>query len=191
MCDRNTSIGAKGLWERGSEPIKRFGRYSRFWEGRELVEEDKNGGRSKSTRTEISIAAVAEFVKIDCRIASRMIAESLNTPKTLVLRIPKEYLWREFVYTFCSTLLDTWAKGRSSHILPRHYRDGRCGQIIFLTKLLWEMRLGVSPMTPKFGETSPQPKQLKFQKSCIKTMLIIFSILKAQCTMNSYRREKQ
>jgi hypothetical protein len=27
------------------------------------------------------------------------------------------------VCTFCSTLLDNWAKGRSSHILPRHYRD--------------------------------------------------------------------
>jgi hypothetical protein len=35
------------------------------------------------------------------------------------------------VCTFCSTLLDTWAKERSSHILPRHYRDGRWRQIIF------------------------------------------------------------
>ena len=49
------------------------------------------------------------------------------------------------VCTFCSTLLDTWAKGRSSHILPRHYRDSRCGQI-FLNKI---MRPGVLPMTPK------------------------------------------
>jgi hypothetical protein len=30
------------------------------------------------------------------------------------------------VRTFCSTLLDTRAKGRSSHIFPRHYCDGRC-----------------------------------------------------------------
>ena len=27
--------------------------------------------------------------------------------------------------TFCCTLLDTWAKWRPSHILPRHYRNGR------------------------------------------------------------------
>jgi len=51
------------------------------------------------------------------------------------------------VCTFCSTLLDIWAKGRSSHILPRHYRD--CGANFFKTKLLWEMRPGVLPMTPK------------------------------------------
>jgi hypothetical protein len=52
------------------------------------------------------------------------------------------------VCTFCSTLLDTSAKGRSSHILPRYYRDGRSRQF-FLTKLLREMRPGVLPMTPK------------------------------------------
>ena len=37
--DRNTSIGAKGLWECGSEPFKSFFMlYSRFRDGRELVE---------------------------------------------------------------------------------------------------------------------------------------------------------
>jgi hypothetical protein len=32
------------------------------------------------------------------------------------------------VCMFCSTLLDTWAKGRLSHILSRHYCDGWCRQ---------------------------------------------------------------
>jgi hypothetical protein len=60
------------------------------------------------------------------------------------------------------------------------------------------MKPGVLPMTPQqsvssewVGETYPQPKTLKFQTSCIKTMLIIFSTLKAQCTKNLYQREKQ
>ena len=53
------------------------------------------------------------------------------------------------VCTFCSTLLDTWAKGRSSDSLSRHYRDGRCRQICFLTKLLRKMRPSVLPMTPR------------------------------------------
>ena len=35
-----------------------------------------------------------------------------------------------------------------SHILSRHYRDGRRRQN-FLTILSWEMRPGVLPMTPK------------------------------------------
>jgi hypothetical protein len=33
--------------------------YSRFREGRELVEDDEGGGRPKSTRTEVNIAAAA------------------------------------------------------------------------------------------------------------------------------------
>ena len=72
ICDRNTSIGAKGLWECGSEPIKVFRWYSRFRDRRELVEDDKRGGRPKSTRTEITevnIAAVADLVKNGRRIA--------------------------------------------------------------------------------------------------------------------------
>jgi exoribonuclease II len=52
-------------------------------------------GRPKSTRTEVDIAAVADLVKNDRRIASRMIAESLNITKTLGLRILKEDLGRE------------------------------------------------------------------------------------------------
>ena len=51
----------------------------------------------------------------------------------------------KIVCMFRSTLLDTWAKGRSSHILPKHYRNARSRQI-FLNKI---MRPGVLPMTPK------------------------------------------
>ena len=64
---------------------KVFRWYSRFRDGRELVD-DERGGRPKSTRTEVNIAAVADLVKNDRPIASRMIAESLNIPKTAVLR---------------------------------------------------------------------------------------------------------
>ena len=65
--------------------------YSRFRDGRELVD-DERGDRPKSTRTEVNIAAVADLVRNDRRFASRMIAESLNIPKTVVLRILKEDL---------------------------------------------------------------------------------------------------
>jgi hypothetical protein len=73
----------------GNEALNRsnvFRWYSRFREGKELVEDEERGDRPKSTRT------VAYLVKNDHRIASRMIAESLNIPKTVVLRILKEDL---------------------------------------------------------------------------------------------------
>jgi hypothetical protein len=69
--------------------------YSRCGDGRELVvEDDERDDHPKSTRTEVNIAAVANLVKNDRRIPSRMIAESLNIPKTVLLRILKENLGR-------------------------------------------------------------------------------------------------
>ena len=55
-----------------------------------MVEDYERGGRPKSNRTVVNIAAVADLVKNNRRIASRMIAESLNIPKTVVIRILKE-----------------------------------------------------------------------------------------------------
>jgi hypothetical protein len=65
--------------------------YSQFQDGRELVD-DERGGRPKSTQTEVNIAAVADLVKNVRRITSRMTAESLNIPKTVVLQILKQDL---------------------------------------------------------------------------------------------------
>jgi hypothetical protein len=79
----------------GNEAVNRsklFSRYSRFRDGRDLVADDERGGHPKSTLTEVTIGAVAEPVKNDRRIALRMAAESLNTPKNVVLRILKEDL---------------------------------------------------------------------------------------------------
>jgi hypothetical protein len=79
----------------GNEALKRSNLlrwYSRLRDGRQLVEDDERGDRPKSIRTEVNTATVADLVKNDRRIASRMIAESFNTPKTVVLRILKEDL---------------------------------------------------------------------------------------------------
>jgi hypothetical protein len=77
----------------GNEDVNRsnvFRWYSRFRDRRELVKDYKRSDRPKSTRTEVNISAVADLFKNDRRIASRMIAESLNIPKSVVLRILKE-----------------------------------------------------------------------------------------------------
>ena len=53
----------------GNEAVYRskvFRWYSRFLDGRDLVEDDERGGRPKSTRTEVNITAVADLVKNDC-----------------------------------------------------------------------------------------------------------------------------
>jgi len=50
----------------GNEVLNRpkvFRWYSRFQDGRGLVENDERSGRPKSTRTEVNISAVADLVK--------------------------------------------------------------------------------------------------------------------------------
>jgi hypothetical protein len=64
--------------------------YSRFRDGKELVD-DERGGRPKSIRTEVNIAAVTVgLVKNDPRTSSILIEESLNIHKTVFLWILKE-----------------------------------------------------------------------------------------------------
>jgi len=125
-----------------------FSWYFRFRDEKELVEDDERGGRPKSTRNEVNIDAVADLVKHDRQIASRMI-ESLNIPKTSSSDSERGFGKEKVVCQFCSTLLDTRAKGRSSHILARHIAMADAEKKKFLTKLLREVRPGVLPMTPK------------------------------------------
>ena len=82
----------------GNEALNRlnvFRWYSQFRDGRELLENDERCGRPESTRSEVNIAAVVDLVKNYRQIASRMIAESLNIPKTVVLRIRNRIWERE------------------------------------------------------------------------------------------------
>jgi len=107
------------------------------------------GGRQKSTRTEVNTAAVADLVNNDRRIASRMIAESLNIPKTVVRRILKEDLGKIML---CAHYVP-----RSLTLEQREDRVTSCQDItamadadsFVVTKLLREMRPGVLPTTPK------------------------------------------
>jgi len=46
----------------GNEDLNRW--YSRFRDRRELEEDDERGGRPKSTRTVVNMAAVADLVKM-------------------------------------------------------------------------------------------------------------------------------
>jgi hypothetical protein len=131
---------------------------------------------------EVNIATVADLVKNDRRITSRMIAESLNIPKTEVLLILKEDLGKR---KFCASFVP--------HSLKPEQREDRvtsCKDIIamadadrnFFNKIITGEETWCFAYDPKtklqssewVGETSPRLKKLKFQRSCIKIMLIIF-----------------
>jgi hypothetical protein len=83
----------------GNEALNRsnvFRWYSRFRDRRELVEDDERW-LSKINSTEVNIAAVAaDLVKNDHQIVSRMIADSLNIPKTSSLDSERGFLLLRF-----------------------------------------------------------------------------------------------
>jgi len=151
------------------------------FETRELVEDDKRGGRPKSTQTEVTIAAVADLVKNDRRIASRMIAESLNIPNTVVLRILKEVLGKR---KLCAPFVPHSLKPEQREDRVTSFQD-----IIamadadknFFNKIITgddSWCFAYDPKTKRrsfewVAETSPRPKKLKFQRSHIKTMLVV------------------
>jgi hypothetical protein len=173
----------------GNEALNRskvFRWYSRFRDGREQVEDEERGGSPKSTWTEVDVAVV-DLVKNDRWITSRMIADSLNITKTVVLCILKEDLGKR---KFCARFV--------LHSLTPEQREDRvtsCQDIIAMAdadKNLFNKIItgdetwcfACDPETKRtssewVGETSPRPKKLKFQRSRINIMLIIFLTLKA------------
>jgi hypothetical protein len=124
--------------------------HSQFQDGREPVEDEERGGHPKSTWTEVNINAVADLVKNDLQIASRMTAESLNIPKTIVLRILKENLGKR---KLCVHILfhTPWhlSKGRIKSHPAKTLSQWPMQTKTFLTKLLQKIRPSVLPMTPK------------------------------------------
>jgi len=164
-------LGQKAYGNEALNRSKVFRLYSRFREGRELVEYDERGGRPKSTRTEVNIDAVADLVKNDRRIASRITAEFLNIRKTVVVRILKENLGNR---KLCARFVP--------NSLTPEQRDDRatsCQDIIAMAdadKKFFNIITGdetrcfaYDPKTKRqssewVGETSPRSKKLKFLK---------------------------
>jgi len=149
ICDRNTSIGAKGLWERRSEPIKIFRWYFQFRDRKDLVEDDERGSRPKSTPSEVNISAVVYLVKNDSRIASIMIAESLNIPQIVVLRILKEDLGKR---KLCARFVPHSLTPEQKEDRVTSYQDLIAMADTdkkFQTRLLLGKRPGVMAMAPK------------------------------------------
>jgi len=66
--------------------------HKRFREGRESAKDDERSNRPTRSRTDDNIAAVDKMVKEDRNVTSRLIADRLGIPKTVVLRVLREDL---------------------------------------------------------------------------------------------------
>jgi len=65
---------------------KIFEWFKRFREGRESVNDDEFSGLHTTSWTDENIAAVDKMFKEDRNVSSRLIADALGIPKTVVIR---------------------------------------------------------------------------------------------------------
>ena len=153
----------------------------RFREGRESVKDDERSSEPTTRRPEDNIAAVDKAVKEDRNVTSRLTADTLGIPKTIVLRILREDLKKR---KLCSKFVP--------HALTREQMDERvseCQDLLnmingdnFLDKVIMgdeSWCFAYDPETKRqssewAGEHFPRPKKLRFQKSKVKTILILF-----------------
>jgi hypothetical protein len=89
--------------------------YKRFREGRESVKDDKRSGRPTTSRNHDNIAAVDKMIKDDRKVTSRLIADTLGIPKTVVLRILREDLKKrkKTMFKICPAHTDSRANGQA------------------------------------------------------------------------------
>ena len=85
--------------------------HRRFQEGRESVKDDERGGRPTTSRTDDIAAAVDKMIKEDRNVTSRLIADTLGIPKTVVLRILREDLKKR---KLCSSKNSTVSDSKTS-----------------------------------------------------------------------------
>jgi len=146
------------------------------------VQKDEHSGRSTTNRTDDNIAAVDKMFKEERNVTSQLVPDTLSIPKTVVLRILIEDLKKR---KLCSRFVP--------HALSRERMDERvatCEDLLnmingdkkFLDKVITGYESWCFTYDPEttcqssewVGEHSPRPKKLLFQKSKVKTMLIVF-----------------
>ena len=92
--------------------------HKRFREGRELVKDDERSRRPTTSRTDDNIVAVYKMVKEDRNATSRLIADTLGIPKTVVLWILRDLKKRKPPGAFSSKNLTLSDSKTSRNIEP-------------------------------------------------------------------------
>ena len=156
--------------------------YGRFRVGREDIEDDTSGGRPTECRNDNNVLAISQLLLQNRHLSLRMLADEVNIGKDTVKKIVVEDSRKPEI---CSRFVP--------HSLTPENKDRRiaaCRDLIatadsdpgFFKKIVngdetW--CFAYKPTTKRqsaawVGETWPQPKKLRFQKSRVKTMLVIF-----------------
>ena len=155
--------------------------YARFRDGREDMKDDARSGCASSARTDENMESVCRLLTEDLRTTHQVIADRLNIDKETGCRIVTEDLGK---IKICARFVP--------HTLTTEQKQERivyCQDLLLMgqDECLWkniitgdETRCFAYYLATKLqsaewvGQNSPKPKKLRFKKSRVKTMLIVF-----------------
>jgi len=156
--------------------------YGRFRDGREDIEGDPRSGRPTECRNDNNVEKISHLLLQNRHLSLRMLANEVNIGKDTVRKTVVEDLRK---WKICSRFVP--------HSLTPEQKDRRtaaCRDLIatadsdpdFLKKIVTGDEtwcFAYDPTTKRqsaawVGETSPRPKKMRFQKSLVKNMLVIF-----------------
>ncbi|KAL4112628.1 hypothetical protein QTP88_016377 [Uroleucon formosanum] len=155
--------------------------HSQFSSGRESFDDEQRCGRPSTTKTDENIARVSAVLNEHRNVGCRLVEELTGIPKMVVQRIIREDLGkRKLCARFVPHALTTEQRQRRvSHakdVLQMVTNTPNFLKNIITGDESW--CFAYDPETKRqsaqwVGENSPRPKKLRFQKSKIKTMLIV------------------
>ena len=155
--------------------------YARFQDGREDVKGDARSGRPSTARTDENVESVRPLLTEDRRTTLQMIADRLNIGKETVRRIVTEDLGKSKI---CARFVPHALTAEQKQERVVYYQDLL---LMGQDKRFWENIItgdetwcfAYDPATKRQSaewveQNSPKPKKMRFQKSRVKTMLIVF-----------------
>jgi len=151
--------------------------YGRYCDGREGIEDDPKSGRPTECRNYNNVEKISQLLLQNRHLSLRMLADEVNIGKDTVRKTAAEDLRkRKICSRFVPQSLTPEQKDR---------RIAACRDLIatadsdpdFFKKIVTgdeRWIFAYDPTTKRqsavwVGETSPRPKKLRFQKSCMKT----------------------
>jgi len=153
-----------------------------FKNGREEVEDDPRSGRPSTSKIDEHVSRVSNLLNTDRRMSVRMIADTLNIPKTSVHDIIRNNLhMRKVCAKFVPKLLSNDHKNNrvtiATELLERLQNESGFLSNVITGDETWAFEY--DPETKRQSSEwhtseSPRPKKARMRKSKVKTMLIVF-----------------
>ena len=156
--------------------------YGRFRDGQEDTEDDPRSGRPTECRNDNNVKKISQLLLQNCHLSLRMLAHKVNIGKDTVRKIVVEDLQKPKI---CLCFVP--------HSLTPEQKERRitaCRDLIatvdsdpdFFKKIVTGDKTWCFAYDPTtkcqstawVGATLPRQKKLRFHKSCVKAMLVIF-----------------